>query len=109
MYALEVAQHRALRADDLAEVDDLLLDVGDVADDLARSVLLEDVLLDRVELLADLAQHREEVVEGVVDDRVEQVAGALAEDAARAVSSWLLQRSKRYSTGCSASFGIVIT
>ena len=32
--ALEVAERRPLRPDDLAEVDDLLLDVGDVAHDL---------------------------------------------------------------------------
>ena len=35
--ALEVLQRRALRPDDLAEVDDLLLDVGEVAHDLRRS------------------------------------------------------------------------
>ncbi|MBW3535741.1 MAG: lipid-A-disaccharide synthase, partial [Gemmatimonadetes bacterium] len=48
---LEVAQHRALGADHLAEVDDLLLGVGDVAHDLLRSPL-EDALLERVQLVA---------------------------------------------------------
>ena len=71
-------QRRALRADDLAEVDDLLLDVGDVADDLRRAAL-EDVLLEALELVAHLAQHREGGVDAVVDDLVEQVAGALGE------------------------------
>src|SRR6478752_8169619 len=55
--ALEVAERRPLRADDLAEVDDLLLDVGEVADDLLRAAL-EDVLLEALELVAHLAQHR---------------------------------------------------
>src|SRR5215207_6259549 len=43
--ALQVAQHRALRTDDLPEVDDLLLDVGDVPHDLLGATL-EDVPLD---------------------------------------------------------------
>ena len=76
---LEVAQDGALRADHLAEVDDLLLDVGDVAHDLLRAAL-EDLVLERVELVADLAQHREAVVEAVVDEPVEQVAGAAREE-----------------------------
>ena len=67
-----------LRADHLAEVDDLLLGVGDVADDVLGAAL-EDLVLERVELVADLAQHREAVVEGVVDDPVEQVARAAGE------------------------------
>src|SRR4028119_709213 len=70
---------RTLRPGDLAEVDDLLLAVRDVAHDLLGAPL-EDVLLDPVELVADLAQHREAVVERVVDDLVEQVAGALREE-----------------------------
>src|SRR3954451_7713658 len=74
---LEVAQHLSLRTDDLAEVDDLLLDVGDVAHDVLASLLLEDLLLDPVELVAHLAEHGEAVVDGVVDDLVEQVAGTL--------------------------------
>src|ERR1044072_5838895 len=69
---LQVAQDWALRANHLAEVDDLLLDVGDVAHDLLGTTL-EDVVLERVELVADLAQHREAVVEAVVDEAVEQV------------------------------------
>src|SRR4051794_21549472 len=76
---LEVAQHRSLRPDHLAEVDDLLLDVGDIAYDLLRAPL-EDVVLERVELVADLAQHREAVVEAVVDEAVEQVARAAREE-----------------------------
>ena len=40
---------------------------------------LEDVLLDPLQLVADLAQHRERRVHAVVDDLVEQVAGALGE------------------------------
>ena len=65
--------------DDLAEVDDLLLHVGDVAHDLLAAAD-EDVLLELLELVPDLAQHREAVVEGLVDDLVEQVAGALGEE-----------------------------
>src|SRR5256885_5030697 len=76
--ALQVADHRALRADDLAEVDDLLLDVGEVTDDLLRAAL-EDVLLEALELVAHLAQHREGGVDAVVHDLVEQVARALGE------------------------------
>jgi hypothetical protein len=41
---LEVLEDRPLRADDLAEVDDLLLDVRDVANDLLGASL-EDVLI----------------------------------------------------------------
>src|SRR3954469_10279295 len=76
--ALQVGQHRALRADDLAEVDDLLLGVGDVAHDVLAAAQ-EDLFLQALQLAADLAQHREAVVEAVVDDLVEQEAGALAE------------------------------
>jgi hypothetical protein len=76
--ALEVAERRALRSHDLAEVDDLLLDVGDVAHDLV-GVAFEDLLLDALEFVAHLAQHRERGVDEVVDDPVEQVAGALGE------------------------------
>ena len=64
--------------DDLAEVDDLLLGVGEVAHDLL-GLALEDVLLEALELVADLPQHREAVVERVVDDLVEQVAAALGQ------------------------------
>src|SRR5581483_2196267 len=70
---------RTLRAGDLAEVDDLLLDVEDVAYDLLRAAR-EDLLLERVELVADLSQHREAVVEGVVDDAVEEEARPLGEE-----------------------------
>ena len=77
--ALEVLQRRPLRADDLAEVDDLLLDVGDVADDLLGAPL-EDRLLQALELVAHLAQHRERRVDAVVDDLVEEVSRALGEE-----------------------------
>src|SRR4029078_95339 len=53
---LEVAQDAALGSDDLAEVDDLLLDVGDVADDFLGEAG-EDLVLYDVELVADLAEH----------------------------------------------------
>src|SRR6201992_1713616 len=76
---LQVAQDRPLRTDHLAEVDDLLLRVGDVADDVLGAAL-EDVVLERVELVPDLAQHREAVVEAVVDEAVEQVARAAREE-----------------------------
>ena len=76
---LEVLQRRALRAHDAAEVDDLLLDVGDVAHDLRGALALEDVVLEALELVAHLAQHREGGVDAVVDDLVEQVARALGE------------------------------
>src|SRR3712207_6957712 len=49
-------------ADDLAEPDDLLLRVREVAHDLLGAAL-EDLLLDPLELVAHLAQHREAVVE----------------------------------------------
>src|SRR5712692_9090599 len=78
--ALEPAQRGALGLVDLAVRDDLLLDVGDVADDLLGAAL-EHLVLDRVELVPDLVQDREAVVEEVVEDVVEEVAGALAEQA----------------------------
>src|SRR6476620_10818483 len=56
--ALEVGDHRALRAHDLPEVDDLLLDVGEVAHDLLRAAR-EDLLLEALELVPHLAEHRE--------------------------------------------------
>ena len=45
------------------------------------TLALEDLLLDALELVAHLAQHRERGVDAVVDDPVEQVAGALGEEA----------------------------
>ena len=66
---LEVAQDRALGPDDPPEVDDLLLGIRDVADDLARAAL-KDVVLEPVELVAHLAQHREGGVDVGVDDPV---------------------------------------
>ena len=77
--ALEQAQGRALGLDDLAVRDDLLLRVGDVADDLLAAALLE-LVLDRVQLVPDLVQDREAVVEEVVEDVVEQVARRLREE-----------------------------
>ena len=40
----------------------------------------EDLVLERVELVADLPEHREAVVEAVVDQAVHQVAGAAGEE-----------------------------
>ena len=77
---LEQAQSGALRLDDLAVGDDLLLDVRDVPDDLFRAAL-EHVVLDRVELEAHLVEDREAVVEEVVEHVVEQVARPLREEA----------------------------
>ena len=76
--ALEHAQRRAARLHDLAVRDDLLLRVRDVADDVL-GVALEHVVLDRVELVADLVEDREAVVEEVVEHLVEEPAGALGE------------------------------
>ena len=80
--ALEQAQRRALRLDDLPVADDLLLDVREVAYDLVRAAL-EDVVLERVELVADLVEDREAVVEEVVEDLVEQPARSPSRRAAR--------------------------
>ena len=74
----------------------------------SSALALEDLLLDPLELVADLAEHREAVVERVVDDLVEQVAGALREAAFSRTSSEERQRSNRYSTGGSGWFGSVI-
>src|SRR5439155_15050056 len=77
--ALEQPQGRSLGLDDLAVADDLLLDVRDIADDLVGAAL-EDVVLERVELVPDLVEDWEAVVEEIVEDVVEQVARALAEE-----------------------------
>ena len=106
--ALEVLERGALRADDLAEVDDLLLGVRDVANDL-RGAALEDVLLDALELVPDLAQHRERGVDALVDDLVEQVAARPCENSCSRSSAFARQRSKRYSSGWSGSLGSVMT
>ena len=76
---LENAQRRALRLHDLAVRDDLLLDVRDVADHVLGPAL-EHLVLDHVELVADLVQDREAVVEQVVEHLVEQPARALGEE-----------------------------
>src|SRR5687767_6376852 len=73
--ALEHAQGRPLWLDDLAVRDDLLLRLRDVADDLLGAALV-DVVLDRVELVADLVEDREAVVEAVVEHLVEKAPGA---------------------------------
>ena len=54
-------------------------DVRDVADDLVGAAL-EDVVLERVELVPDLVEDREAVVEQVVEHLVEQAARALREE-----------------------------
>src|SRR5215211_1882588 len=77
--ALEQAQRRALGLDDLAVGDDLLLDVGDVADDLLRTPF-EQLVLERVELVRDLVEDGEAVVEEVVEDFVQQPARSLREE-----------------------------
>ena len=90
---------------DLAVGDDLLLDVRDVADDVL-GLALEHVVLDPVELVADLVEDREAVVEEVVEHLVEQATGALREEllAERLVAS---QRAKSRVTGRSSRFGSV--
>src|SRR5207302_5605688 len=75
---LEQAQRGPLRLDDLAVRDDLLLRLGDVADDLLGKAVL-DVVLDRVELVSDLVVDREAVVVEVVENLVEEPSGALRE------------------------------
>ena len=102
---LEQTQRGALRLDDLAERDDLLLRPGDVADDLLEAAVL-DVVLDRVELVPDLVEDREAVVEEVVEDVVEEVAGALREEAL-AQLRLVRQRWKSRETGSSSTFGSV--
>src|SRR4051794_18781441 len=77
--ALEEPQRRALRLDDLAVGDDLLFHVREVAHDLLGA-LLEQVVLDRIELVPDLVEDREAVVEEVVEDVVEQVPRPLREE-----------------------------
>ena len=64
---------------DLSVGDDLLLDVRDVADDVL-GLALEHVVLDPVELVADLVEDREAVVEEVVEHLVQQPARALGEE-----------------------------
>src|SRR5262249_52739999 len=77
--ALEDAEGRALRLDDLPVADDLLLRVREVADDIVGAAL-EDVVLERVELVADLVEDREAVVEEVVEHLVQESAGTLREE-----------------------------
>ena len=104
--ALEQAQGRALRLDDLPVADDLLLDVRDVADDLFGAAL-EHVVLERVELVPDLVEDREAVVEEVVEHLVEQAARALREELL--AERLVVARSARNSrvTGSSSTVGSV--
>ena len=73
--ALERAEDGALRPDDRAEVDDLLLRVADVADDLLGAAH-EDVLLEVAELAPERAEHREAGIDASVEDLVQEAAGA---------------------------------
>src|SRR5207247_10641483 len=75
---LRLAKSRRLVLDDLAVADDLLLGVGDVTADLVRAPL-EHLVLDDVELVADLVEDREAVVEEVVEHLVKQSTRALRE------------------------------
>ena len=76
---LEQSQRRALRLDDLAVRDDLLLHLGDVGDDLLGAAVL-DVVFNRIELVGNLVEDREAVVEEVVEHLVQEPAGSLAEE-----------------------------
>ena len=76
--ALEVPKDGAHWPHDPTEVDDLLLDLRQVAHDLGGSTL-EDVVLELVQLGAHLAQHRERGIDAGVDDPVQQVPGPLRE------------------------------
>ena len=93
--ALEDTQGRALGLDDLAVGDDLLLHVGDVADDFFRASL-EHLVLDPVEFVRDLVEDREAVVEEVVQDLVQQSPGAASEQLA---SQLLVLLAPREETG----------
>jgi hypothetical protein len=75
------SQRRALRLDDLAVGDDLLLHLVDVADELLRSPLVE-LLVDLLELEADLVEDREAVVVEVVEHLVEEAARTAREQVA---------------------------
>src|SRR6478609_3211349 len=77
---LELPQRRPLRLDDLAVGDDLLLDLVDVGDEVARALVLADRLVDLLELEADLVEDREAVVVEVVEHLVEEAARAAREE-----------------------------
>src|SRR5205823_342891 len=67
--------------DDLAIGDDLLLDLVDVAHEVLRShAHVVDVLVDLLELVADLVEDREAVVVEVVEHLVQQPPGAAVEE-----------------------------
>ena len=72
--ALEQAERRPLRLDDLAVGDDLLLDLVDVGDEPLGALGRSDLLVDLLELEADLVEDREAVVVEIVEDLVEQAA-----------------------------------
>src|SRR5262249_29432935 len=78
--ALELAERRPLRFDDLAVGDDLLLDLVDVGDKPLRALRRTDLLVDLLELEADLVEDREAVVVEVVEGLVQQAAGAAGEE-----------------------------
>jgi len=69
---------------------------------------LEDLLLEHVELVADLAQHGEAVVEAVIDEAVEQIAGPAWRRAARGSPPSGGSARTGTPTGCSGWLGIVI-
>ena len=77
--ALELPQRRALRLDDLAVGDDLLLDLVDVPDEPLRVALVQ-LLVDLLELVADLVEDGEAVVVEVVEHLVQQPARAAPEE-----------------------------
>ena len=77
--ALELAEHGTLRFRDLAVGDDLLLDVRDHAHDRLIRIALEEVILDVLELAADLVEDGEAVAVERVEHLVEEKARALGE------------------------------
>jgi len=103
--ALQDAQDRPLRLHDLAVADDFLLDVRDIADDLFRAAL-EDVVLERVELVADLVEDREAVVEEIVEHLIEEPAEPFEKRSSRNASS-SSQRLKSRETGSNSTVGSV--
>jgi hypothetical protein len=80
---LEVAQGGALRPDDLAEVDDLLLDVGDVADDVlagrSSSKISSSIRSSLLPIFASMGNDASTQSSTIG----KQVAGALAEQLSR--------------------------
>ena len=106
--ALEVAQRGALRADDLAEVDDLLLGVGEVADDLRVGAPSKMSSSRRSSLLPILRSIGNEASTHVVDDLVEQVAGALGEQLLAQRPRWCGSARRGTRAAASGSLGSVM-